>query len=189
MGVKGARAGVRANAADRARSLAQRRETFLAHFAANCSVKDAAAVAGVPTDTLYLWRRTEAEFADAWRAALTAGYETLEARLLEHALAGGARDADTMLDGVAGSRIEPLNIELALKLLAAHRAGKREQVRRGRPPVTPVTREAMMEELLRRLDVIERRKRDQAARRVAKGAGAGPAAGRVIEHRQAGDAR
>lgn len=173
MGVKGARAGVRTSAGKRTQSLARRRETFLAHFAANCNVGQAARAAGVPLSTLYLWRRDEPGFAAEWADAQAAGYQMLEARLVAHALAGSQGET---LDGVAEIAVEPVNVELALKLIDLRQRGATKRM--GRPPSRPVTREDLAAELVKRLDMIDRRRR-MAAARLAKTGGAAP---KVIEH-------
>lgn len=163
MGSIGAQAGVRAGKRGRAASLQRRRETFLAHFAANCSVREAAAAAGVPVSTLYLWRKTEPDFAAEWAEALATGYEMLEARLVEHALAGEVRET---LDGVEDMPVAPVNVTLALKLIELRRRAAPRRLE-GRPLKVPAPGETL-KVLLARLDLIETRKRALAEREVAQ---------------------
>lgn len=177
MGSIGAQAGVRTNKRGRAASLARRRMTFLSHFAANFNVREAAAAAGVPVTTLYLWRKTEPEFAEAWAEALTAGYQMLEARLLEHALAGGPSGAEAALDAVEGTSVAPVNVQLALKLMELHRRAAPRR-RQGPPLKMPAPGETL-KVLLARIDMIEKRRQLEAERLAA------PRAVAVIEHRVA----
>lgn len=165
----GARPGVRATRRQRGMSLRNRRQAFLGHFAANCNVEAAAAAAGVPVSTLYGWRRTDADFAADWIEALTLGYQLLEARLIAHALAG--RD-DGSIDGIAGTPVAPVNVDLAFKLMGLQRHGTTKGFP-GRPRKT-VQRDEAMGIFLKRLEQIERRK---AAAAAAAGEGAAAAAG------------
>lgn len=152
------------------------RETFLAHFAANCNVVAAAAAAGVSAQTLYDWRRDDDDFAEAWAGALAMGYQLLESRLLAHALAG-AQGGD--MDGIAPIGAEPIHVELALKLMGLHRHSSTKGFPGGR--LKPVAREDMLKVLLERIEHVEKRKklaaerdaREAAAREAAR---AGPVA-------------
>jgi len=57
----------------------ERKEAFLAHFAATCDVTASAAAAGVCESTVYEHRRSDPAFAAAWPDALEQGYARLEA--------------------------------------------------------------------------------------------------------------
>jgi hypothetical protein len=57
----------------------ERKEVFLAHFAATCDVTASAAAAGVCESTVYAHRRSDPAFAAAWDEALEQGYARLEA--------------------------------------------------------------------------------------------------------------
>jgi hypothetical protein len=153
------------------RARAKARETFLSHFAANCNVAAAAAAAGVSAPALYRWRRDEPDFAAAWDEALEMGYQLLEARLVAHALDG---DCGGALNGIAPIAAAPIEVELALKLMALHRQNAAKGVR-GRPP-KPVPREDMMKVLLARIELIEQRRRAKAEREAAERAEAEQAA-------------
>jgi hypothetical protein len=139
-------------------SLRNRRQVFLGHFAGNCNITAAAAAAGIPLSTLYSWRRTEADFAAEWNEALTMGYQMLEARLIAHALAGGD---GTALDAIPDTPIEPVNVDLALKLMGRQRYGTTQGFA-GRPPKV-VPRDEALRIFLKRLEQIEARKRANAA--------------------------
>ncbi len=158
-------------------SLARQRETFLAHFAVNCHVAGAAGAAGIKLTRLFGWRRTDPDFAAQWAEAQTAGYQMLEARLMAHALAGGNGER---LEGVDGTPLDPINVELAMKLMSLRQSatGRNGLPKRPGRPLKRVSDEDTLKVLLDRLDLIERRRRDEAARL------AGTAAPRVIEHRQ-----
>lgn len=180
MGVRGAQAGVRADAGKRAVSLAKRREMFLEHFAVNCHVEAAAAAADIALPTLYQWRRREPAFATQWAEAMAAGYQMLEARLVAHALAG---DSGERLEGVEGTPVAPVNVDVALKLIALRQRPGPKRI--GRPPIKTVSSEDTLKVLLKRLDLIEKRKRDEAARLTDKS----KPVPLVIEHQDAGKTR
>lgn len=178
MGVRGAQAGVQATEEMRDASLTERREAFLAHFAVNCHVEAAAAAANIALTTLYQWRRREPGFAAEWAEAMTAGYQMLEARLVAHALRG---DGGAALEGIEGTPVAPVDVDVALKLIALR--GRAAPKRMGRPPLKAVSSEDTLKVLLNRLDLIEKRKRDEAARQAGN---APPPPPLVIEHREVG---
>jgi hypothetical protein len=158
---------VRRNAVERAASLAKRREAFLGELAWHCDVEKASRNSGVSLMTVYHWRRTEEGFAAEWADAVVQGYQMLEARLIAHALAGNAGDT---LEGLAQTPLPPLNIDLAIRVLGLQRRTANE--RPGRPRQR-ATRDDTVNELLRRLDMVARRKRAEAARAAAQDGGAG----------------
>lgn len=57
----------------------ERKEVFLAHFAATCDATASAAVAGICESSVYEHRRSDPAFAAAWADALEQGYARLEA--------------------------------------------------------------------------------------------------------------
>lgn len=129
------------------------KRAFLDHLAATCDVNAAAAAIEVDAESVHGLRRSDAAFAAGWGEALAAGYEMLETRLIGHALAGGAG-----MVGAAG-RAEPIDAELALRLLSEHRgpaAGASGRARRGGATARPASREQTDAAILRKLAQIER---------------------------------
>ena len=105
---------------------AERKEIYLAHFAATCDSEEAARRAGVGDSTVYAHRRTDPEYAAAWAEALDQGYARLEAELARQRLEAAARYA-AAIDGAAADPEAAVEFERALKLL------KHYDTRRGRP--------------------------------------------------------
>ena len=64
---------------------------FLAHFAATCDTRAAAAQAGVSESTVHLHRRSDPAFAEAYAQALAQGYVLLEAEAVRQRLAAQAK--------------------------------------------------------------------------------------------------
>jgi hypothetical protein len=60
----------------------ERKEQFLAHFAATCDQTASAEAAGVSRSTVDKHLASDAPFAEAWQRALEAGYRLLEAELV-----------------------------------------------------------------------------------------------------------
>ena len=90
-----------------------RRGVFLDHLSATCNVRTAAAAAGMWPRTCYALRRRDAGFAEQWSAALQAGYEHLEAKLLARALGD-----DDYVPGDPEEVVPDFDPDAALKLLA-----------------------------------------------------------------------
>jgi hypothetical protein len=91
----------------------ERRAVFLDHLSATCNVATSAAAAGMWAGTCYALRRRDPAFAEQWSAALQAGYEHLEAKLLARALGDDhyvPADPDTV--------VPEFDADAALKLLA-----------------------------------------------------------------------
>lgn len=132
---------------------AKMRAAFLDHLAATCNVKASAGFIGVDPVSVYVLRRREPQFATAWSEALALGYEMLETQLVGHALAGDETD---MLTNGAQTRMGPISVDLALRLLTFHRnaAGKPH---RGGPPRHFAQPEETDRVLLRKLAAIEAR--------------------------------
>jgi hypothetical protein len=141
------------------------RAVFLDHLAATCNVKQAAWAIGVEPCSVYLLRRREPAFADAWGEALALGYEMLETQLVGHALAGG--DPDGVLDNGADTRAGPITVELALKLLTLHR-GRDGKPRRGGPAPQYASRDDTDTVLLAKLADLEAKRARAAARSAAE---------------------
>ncbi|HEX8525776.1 hypothetical protein [Allosphingosinicella sp.] len=110
----------------RAKFTAERKEIYLAYFAATCDSDEAARRAGVCDSTVYAHRRTDPEFAAAWAAALDQGYARLEAELARQRLDALKRFA-AAIDKAQADPEAAVEFERALKLR------KRYDTRCGRP--------------------------------------------------------
>jgi hypothetical protein len=88
-----ARTGASTSAAGGATSASTRtaQAVYLAHFAAYCDTKAAAAAAGVHESTVRLHRRNDPAFAEAHDAALAEGYRNLEEETVRLRLAAQKR--------------------------------------------------------------------------------------------------
>lgn len=124
---------------------------FLDHLAATCNVKAAAAAIGVNPGSVYALRRHDLSFVAEWDKALDHGYQLLETMLVGHALAGGAgQEVD---DGVpAFGKVE---VDSALRLLAARRNHGSERSRRGGPARHRATKAETDAAILKKLGAIE----------------------------------
>jgi len=91
----------------------ERRAVFLDYLSATCNVRAAAATVGVWPGTCYALRRRDAAFAEQWSAALQAGYEHLEAKLLARALGD-----DDYVPTDPEDVVPHFDADAALKLLA-----------------------------------------------------------------------
>jgi hypothetical protein len=126
---------------------------FLDHLAATCNVKESAAEIGVDPVSVYGLRRHDAEFRANWADALACGYEMLETQLVGHALAG---DGSGELTGAAES-VGPISVDLALRLLTAHRNAMTGKMARGGPPRHRATKAETDAAILKKLAVVEKR--------------------------------
>lgn len=130
------------------------RSTFLLHLAATCNVIASCRTVGKSPAGLYKLRARDGEFAREWDLALEQGYQRLEAELLRRAM-GGAADGRSVsaTDTVPEA---PLDVELAMKLLALRRStdrqGRRKPVHLKQPSATDV-----LTALDRKLTAMERR--------------------------------
>lgn len=116
------------------------RTCFLEALAETSNVAASAKRANVPVRTVHKLRRTDAEFANKWRAALLEGYDHLEMELL-----GYLRDPDPK---------RKMDVAAALRLLAAHR----QTVERERALREDDDEQAVLDSIDRFLDdMIERR--------------------------------
>ncbi len=121
------------------------RGRFLDHLAATCNVRAACAAAGRHHTGAYALRRRDAHFAEQWRVALENGYDTLEAALLEHAIAPlHSDDAIAVVGttiGTAGAEFDP---DRAFDLLKHHQTMQGRGARPARPggPVPRTASEA-----------------------------------------------
>lgn len=131
------------------------RQGFLDHLAATGNVKQAAAEIAVDPRAVYNLRRRDPKFAAEWGEAITLGYQMLETRLIGHALAGG-RTCD-MIDQ---DGMEPIDPQLALTMLAAHRNALAGVPLKGGPRQKRATEEETNAALMKKLDAIEKRRRE-----------------------------
>lgn len=131
----------------------QKRQTFLDTLAVTCNVNIACAEAAMSRSSVYHLRRRDPEFAELWRQALLMGYDRLEERLLRRA---GAGVNDVEFGG--GDRPEdPLDPELALNLLRAHRPTVEGKRKRLGGEIHRISREEAKAALAKRLDALEKR--------------------------------
>ncbi len=131
----------------------QMKAAFLDHLAATCNIKASAAAIGVHSILVYSLRRRDAEFAAMWDDALVLGYQVLETQLVGHALAGGGKTLENGATELTG----PIDVELALKLLDAHRAGRTG--RRAGPKPQRARQEETDKAILRKLAALEARRK------------------------------
>jgi len=111
-----------------------KRQRFLDALAYTCNVRMAAEHAGIDVTTAYYHRARDPVFVDQWREALMAGYDTLEALVLEH---GGAGQ---VLEPPDPTRTEadapPFDFDRALAVLRQYRGPRNGQpFRRGVKPI------------------------------------------------------
>ena len=138
---------------------AKMRESFLDHLAATCNVKASAEYIGVDPSSVYVLRRRDKRFAEAWGEALALGYEMLETLLVGHALSGD--DSDVLNCG-AEVRSGPVAVDLALRLLTAHRNATGKP-RRGGPQRQFATADETDAFLMKKLAAIEKRRARERA--------------------------
>lgn len=131
----------------------EKRQTFLDTLAVTCNVNIACAEAGMSRSGVYQLRRRDQEFAALWREALLMGYDRLEERLLRRAGAG-VNDIDF---GGGDAPEAPLDAELALTLLRAHRPAVEGRRKRQGGEIHRMSREEAEAALSKRLDALEKR--------------------------------
>ena len=122
---------------------------------------------GVTTGAVYIVRRREPDFAAAWEEALALGYTMLETLLVGQALAG---DEGADISTGALPQVGSLSVDLALRLLTAHRnaSGKPNRPGPKRQFATPDDSDTA---LITRLAQIEARRAQRALE--GKGAASG----------------
>lgn len=74
-----------------AKRVEQQRAKFLATLEESCHVRNSAKAAGIPTATLYAWKREDEAFAAAWDEALDRGADALEGEAVRRARDGVER--------------------------------------------------------------------------------------------------
>ena len=121
---------------------------------------------------VYLLRRRDAVFAEAWQAALEIGYERLETALVRRALeAIGEIEIDPADE--RAELVEKMTVEQAIRILRQHRESVRqEQARERRPSARHVaTQEETDAALIKRIRMVERQR---AANAPPRGSDAAP---------------
>lgn len=94
----------------------ERREAFLAHFAASCNAAAARAVR-VSENCVYAWRKKDAAFRAGWQEALDQGYARLEAELVRES----AEALKVRANKSAAVRVGTMDAKTALAVLEAYR--------------------------------------------------------------------
>ena len=135
-----------------------RKGKFLDHLAISGNVTASADLIGVRVSAVYALRRRDAGFARDWQSAIDSGYQLLETLLLGHVLSGAAQGA-----GIATPQGAMLDVDSALRLLAAHRgpAARRPDKTGTTGAGTPGARSATADTdaaILRKLNAIEKRR-------------------------------
>lgn len=132
---------------------------FLDHLAETGNIAASARLIGVRPCQVYYRQRVNPAFAEAWRAALNAGMQTVKARLIADVLSGGDPAATASAAGA-------FDRDMALKLVTYHET-RRGGATRPKGPVRRVaTREESDAAILQRLATIAAAK----ARREREGA-------------------
>lgn len=133
-----------------------KRQVFLDHLAGCSNMTRAAAAAGISTNSVNYHRRRDPAFAAQVAEALDAGYETLEAAMMERAATGGGGYAPGP-DAAAVPGPESVDTALGLHLLALRkRPGASRTGAGGRRPRRATDTE-LDTAILAKLDVLDRR--------------------------------
>lgn len=127
---------------------------FLDALASSCNVKASADAIGVDPASVYSLRRRDPEFLREWGLALDAGYQLLETMLLGHVMAGGGRGDAIDMPGLPGK----LDVETALRLLAAHRQSLDGRQKSGGPRPRLCDAAETDAAILKKLSAIEKRR-------------------------------
>jgi hypothetical protein len=142
---------------DRARRIMTAdRNRFLDALSQTGNVQAAAAMTGLCLTRLYGVRRSNPRFAAAWVAALTTGYEAIEAKVVSYVLAcddgaglaGGAK-------GAGGTPQMPGWVQAAFALLSRQQAGG-ERERAGSTARRKVTAADTDAALIKQLDMLHK---------------------------------
>jgi hypothetical protein len=138
----------------------RKRAVFLDHVAATGNVSASASFVGLGESGAYKLRRRDPDFAQQWRVALSAGFDRLQAMLIERAMGPlTVKIGDTPMPDVS-----TMDTELAMRLVEHHRrtiAGVPK--RRGGPVPTRATEEETNAALLKRLKILHKRNQKEAA--------------------------
>lgn len=139
-----------------------RREAFLEHLAATCNVMASAEATGVSVSAAYANRMNDADFREAWSAALEQGYARLEAALIERAARGDTKPNVRGGKTVTGRDApEEVDWDKAMELLKHHKRGLsgRTVDNRARPVRVPIEQVAV--KLVRKLKALGVRPADE----------------------------
>jgi len=122
--------------ARRNRFTRERKEIYLAHFAATCDAEASAARAGVAISTVYEHRRTDPAFTEGCGAALAEAYVRLEAEMLRQRLAALEKLRVAADESAAPelARMVADEFERAICLLREYRRSLAGPRHAGRPP-------------------------------------------------------
>lgn len=114
----------------------ERKQAFLAHFAATADAEASADAAAVGISTVYEHRRTDPAFAEGWRDALTESWSRLEAELLRQRLAAAEKLRFAADEAAAPelARMVADEFERAICLLREYRRSLTGPRHAGRPP-------------------------------------------------------
>jgi hypothetical protein len=138
----------------------RKRAVFLDHVAATGNVSASARIVGLGESGAYKLRRRDRDFAEQWRVALEAGFDRLQAMLIERAMGPlTVQIGDTPMPDVS-----TMDTELAMRLIEHHRrtiAGTPK--RRGGPVPSRATEDETNAELLKRLKILHKRNQKEAA--------------------------
>ena len=137
-------------------------EVFLDCLAATCNVEMACEQADVAHTTVYRQRRTRADFALKWQAALEQGYAQLEMGLV--AAANRALSGELARKQVL---IAPMSAETALRVLVAHRAAVTGQGKRGGWQAPLPSLQEVQDGILSKIAAIKRARRGRARKKAA----------------------
>lgn len=132
-----------------------KRKKFLDGLALSCNITRAAAHAGISRATICRTRHKDPIFAEQFRAALSLGYDRIEALMLEHGGAGVPIEIDGDAAAEDGMVQPPFNLDDAIKILKYHQ-GSRNGVP-NRKQRQPATREETNAALLKALSAAQRR--------------------------------
>ena len=143
----------RGNTGSRAPHGSVRIDSFLAELAQSSNVAAAAAVSGLSTGQVYTLRRTDADFARRWYAALAEGYDNLEMDMLARLRDGRLEDTD------AEGKPRKFDFATALRCLTAHR----ENVAREKGRRTLSEEAATIEAINAKIDTLRTRAKKGAA--------------------------
>lgn len=134
---------------------AAKRQVFLDHLAGCSNMNQSAAAAGVSPSTVNEHRRRDEVFAAQIAEALEAGYEALEAALMERAATGGAYLPGP--DAAAAPGPESVDTALALHLLSLRNAAVKVRTRTPGRRAQRVTDTELDTAILAKLEVLDRR--------------------------------
>ena len=134
---------------------AAKRQVFLDHLAGCSNMMRAAAAAGVSPSTVSDHRRRDEVFAAQIAEALEAGYEALEAAVMERAATGGGYVPGP--DAATAPAPESVDTALALRLLSLRNTAGKVRTKKVGRPAQRVTDTELNTVILAKLEVLDRR--------------------------------